>query len=266
MEILNSKIATLVQLRKELHQFPELSGAEIQTAKRINSFLEKFPPDELINGIGKTGIIAIYNGKKKGKTVLFRAELDALPIEETNTFEHKSNYNGVSHKCGHDGHATILCGLAAALSQNRPESGTVILLFQPAEENGTGAQSVISDSKFKDIKPDFVFALHNLPGFPKNQIVVKNNTFSCAVNSIIIKLNGKTAHAGEPEKGINPAIAIATIISQFNTIIQTNISKNNYCLITPIYINMGKKPMVYQQEKVKFILQFVVMVVQILKK
>lgn len=241
MENLNQSIETLVLLRKELHKNPELSGKEFKTAKRIITFLENYSPDEIITEVGTTGIIAIYKGEKPGKTVLFRCELDALPIEEINTFEHRSVINGVSHKCGHDGHIAILCGLATELSQNKPKTGTVILLFQPAEEDGSGAKKVFFDSKFSTIKPDFVFALHNLPSFPKNQIVVKNGTFTCAVNSIIIKLNGKTAHAGEPEKGINPALAIAAIITRFNSQIQADISKENYCLITPIYIKMGKK-------------------------
>jgi amidohydrolase len=241
MENLNQSDPSLMLLRKELHTNPELSGKEFETAKRILAFLKKNSPDEIITEVGITGIIAIYKGHKPGKTVLFRCELDALPIEEINTFEHKSVTKGISHKCGHDGHMAILCGLASQLSKNRPETGNVILLFQPAEEDGTGAQKVFTDSKFPSLKPDFVFALHNLPGFPKNQIVVKNGTFTCAVNSIIIQLNGKTAHAGEPEKGINPALAIAAITTQFNTSIQTDISKENYCLITPIYIKMGKK-------------------------
>ncbi|TDE05699.1 amidohydrolase [Flavobacterium sandaracinum] len=231
----------LILLRKELHQHPEVSGEEIHTAKRVLSFLENYPPDEVITEIGKTGLIAIYKGKKTGKTVLFRCELDALPIEETNVFGHRSLNNGVSHKCGHDGHMAILCGLAAELYHNKPESGTVILLFQPAEEDGSGAQKVLLDTKFASIQPDYVFALHNLPGFPMHQIVVKNETFSCAVNSIIIKLKGKTSHAGEPGKGINPALAIAAIISEFNTIIQSDITKENYCLITAIYTKMGSK-------------------------
>lgn len=241
MENLNQRIKILTQLRKQLHQHPEVSGKEVETAKRITSFLENYPPDEIITEIGETGIVAIYRGKQAGKTVLFRCELDALPIEEINTFEHRSVINGVSHKCGHDGHMAILCGLATVLHHNRPETGTVILLFQPAEEDGSGAQKIYSDPKFAPLKPDYVFALHNLPGFPKNQIVIKNDTFTCAVNSIIIKLKGKTAHAGEPEKGINPALAIASIITQFDAIIQSDISKENFCLITPIYTKMGKK-------------------------
>lgn len=241
MENLNLRNATLVRLRKELHQHPEVSGKEVETAKRITAFLENYPPDEIITGIAKTGIIALYKGKKVGKTVVFRCELDALPIEETNTFDHQSLNKGVSHKCGHDGHMTILCGLAMELHDKRPESGTVILLFQPAEEDGSGAQKVLNDLQFKTIQPDCIFAFHNLPGFSLGQIVVKDNTFSCAVNSIIIRLTGKTAHAGEPEKGLNPALAIAAIISDFNERMQPNIAKKDYCLITPIYISMGKK-------------------------
>ena len=231
----------LILLRKELHQHPEVSGQEIHTAKRVLSFLQNYPPDEVITEIGKTGVAAIYKGTKTGKTILFRCELDALPIEEINVFEHRSLAKGVSHKCGHDGHIAILCGLAIELHQKRPASGNVILLFQPAEEDGTGAQKVFLDPKFAVLQLDYVFALHNLPGYEMHQIVVKNNTFTCAVNSIIIKLKGKTSHAGEPEKGINPALAIAAIITEFNAIIQAGIAKEDFCLITPIYTKMGKK-------------------------
>lgn len=240
MENLNQRMPKLTQLRKELHKYPEVSGKEVNTAKRIITFLENYPPDEIVSEIGSTGILAIYKGKTVGKTVLFRCELDALPIEEINTFEHRSVINGVSHKCGHDGHMAILCGLACELHLKRPETGTVILLFQPAEEDGSGAAAVFKDPKFI-YKPDFSFALHNIPGYNRNQIIVKNDTFSCAVNSLIIKLKGITSHAGEPEKGVNPALAIAKITTLFNQLIQANISKENYCLITPIYSKMGKK-------------------------
>lgn len=231
----------LIELRKELHRYPEVSGNEIETGKRIISFLKNYPPDEMISDLGSTGFAAIYNGKNQGKTVLFRCELDALPIEEINTFEHRSTIEGVSHKCGHDGHIAILCGLATKLYKNKPETGSVILLFQPAEEDGSGAAKVFSHPNFKVLKPDYVFALHNLPGYLTNQIVVKSGTFTCAVNSLIINLQGKTAHAGEPEKGKNPASAIGEIITEFNLLIQHDISQENYCLITPIYINMGTK-------------------------
>ena len=231
----------LIELRQELHKYPEVSGKESKTAKRILDFLSKYPPNEIITNLGGEGILAIYKGKEKGKSILFRCELDALPIQEINLFEYKSVYEGVSHKCGHDGHMAILCGMAQSLHENPLEKGTVMLLFQPSEEDGNGAKRVINDYKFNIIKPDFAFALHNIPGYKKNQIIIKENTFTCAVNSMIIQLNGKTSHAGEPENGINPALAIAEITTFFNSKINTNLSSENYCLITPIHISMGEK-------------------------
>ena len=232
---------TLIQLRQELHKYPEVSGNEKETAKRVLDFLSKYPPSQVISNLGGVGVLAIYEGKEVGKSILFRCELDALPIQEINSFDYKSIYDGVSHKCGHDGHMAILCGIAKTLHENPLEKGTVMLLFQPAEEDGSGAQAVMFDAKFKDFQPDYAFALHNLPGFPLHQIIIKENAFTCAVNSIAIELYGKTSHAGEPENGINPAIAISEIISAFNAKIQADISQENYCLITPIHINMGEK-------------------------
>ena len=194
-------------------------------------------PSESYPGKGK----GKRKGKEKGKTVLLRCELDALPIQEINSFEHQSKLENVSHKCGHDGHMAIICGVAKKIFENPLEKGNVILLFQPSEENGKGSEAVLKDDFFKTTQPDFVFALHNLPGYPKNQIIVKEGTFTCAVNSIIIKLHGKTSHAGEPEKGNNPAVAISEIITVFLKKNQPNILEENYCVITPIYIEMGEK-------------------------
>jgi amidohydrolase len=231
----------LIQLRQELHKHPEVSGNEYKTAQRIFDFLSKYKPNQVIKNLGGVGILAIYKGKEDGKSILFRCELDALPIQEINEFDYKSLYEGVSHKCGHDGHMAILCGMVKTLHENPLEKGTVMLLFQPAEEDGNGAKRVINDSNFAAIKPDFAFALHNLPGYKKHQIVIKENTFTCAVNSMIIQLEGKTSHAGEPENGINPALAIAEITTFFNSKINTDVASKNYCLITPIHINMGEK-------------------------
>ncbi len=231
----------LIQLRKFLHQNPEISGNESKTAQHIIDFLSKYKSNQVIKNIGGQGVLAIYKGKETGKSILFRCELDALAIQETNSFDYKSKFDGVSHKCGHDGHMAILCGLAKKIDQNPLEKGTIFLLFQPSEEDGNGAKRVLNDFKFKEINPDFAFALHNLPNYPKHQIIVKENTFTCAVNSMIIQLEGKTSHAGEPENGINPALAIAEIITLFNSKINNDITSETYCLITPIHINMGEK-------------------------
>lgn len=234
------KIEELIHFRKELHRYPELSCEEFKTSERVEIFLQHYKPDILIKKLGGTGIAAVYEGKHAGKTILIRCELDALPIHEINDFEHRSLKDGVSHKCGHDGHATIICGVAALLHQERPERGRVVLLFQPAEENGKGAAAVLADEKFKAIQPDYVFALHNLPGFSENQIVVKNGSFTSAVNSIVIRLQGKTAHAGEPHKGINPALAIAEVTQQLLQLTVSDIRKDEFCLVTPVYTHMGE--------------------------
>ena len=231
----------LVQLRKLLHKHPELSGKEKATAKRIHDFLKSYNPTKIIEGIGGEGIATICQSNNTGPTVLIRCELDGLPIEETNEFEYRSVYKGSSHKCGHDGHMTIVAGLATVLSKHKPASGRVVLLFQPAEENGAGAKAVLVDENFSEIEPDYVFALHNLPGFQENTIVCKPGIFTAAVNSIIIRLQGKTSHAAEPENGINPSLAITEIIQESRKLEIVDEADKGFALITPIQINMGEE-------------------------
>lgn len=231
------------ELRKHLHQNPELSGLEVETAKTITHFLKRYSPDRLLQNLGnRTGVIAIYEPQNEVKrTILFRCELDALPIQEINDFEHRSMIDEVSHKCGHDGHMTIICALAKKLHAQRMKNTRVLLLFQPAEENGEGAVAIFNDDRFKQLNPDYVFALHNIPGAEMHDIIVKDHTFTCAVNSIIIKLHGKTAHAGEPFNGDNPAVAISEIIQKFQQKMQPDHTRSNYTIMTPIYVNMGTK-------------------------
>ncbi|MBI1288342.1 MAG: amidohydrolase [Flavobacteriales bacterium] len=230
----------LIKLRKLLHRYPELSGQETETAKRISGFLSSYKPTKLIDGIGGNGVAAVYSYFGSGPTVLIRCELDALPIEEINTFEHRSEDEHVSHKCGHDGHMSILAGLAVHFSKNRPKVGKVVLLFQPAEENGEGAKAVLEDPKFDEIRPDYVFALHNLPGYPMHKIVCCAGSFTASVQSIIIKLHGKTSHAGEPDLGINPALAIAEILQKTNKL-QVPKEEKGFKQVTPIQIEMGEE-------------------------
>lgn len=230
----------LIQLRHLLHAYPELSGFETKTAEHIIQFVEKLQPDKIVTNIGGNGILVLFDSGKPGKTILFRSELDALPIQEINKFAYRSVIDGISHKCGHDGHTTILCGLAEKLSASRPTSGKVYLLFQPAEETGEGAKLVVEDSKF-DIQPDYVFAFHNLPEYAKGIIVVKEELFSAAVNSIIIKLKGRTAHAAEPEMGENPTLAISEIINYADKQNNNNPAKKDFRVLTPVHINMGSK-------------------------
>lgn len=230
----------LTSLRRELHRFPELSNYERDTAKRIKNFISSYQPDKIIEEIGGHGIAFIFKGKNPGPAVLFRSELDALPIEEENTFEYRSEYTSISHKCGHDGHATILAGLAAQFSKHRPEKGRVILMYQPAEETGEGAYRVVNSPKFNGIKPDYVFALHNLPGYDMGEIVVRDEVFSSASTGMTIKLKGKTSHAAEPEKGINPAWAVSQILQEWLRLYQRKDIFTDFVLLTIINVNLGE--------------------------
>ena len=231
----------LIKLRKEIHKNPELSGSEKNTAKRITTFAKKYSPDKIISNIGGTGLAIIFKGKKKGPTVLIRCELDALPISEINKFRYKSVNENIAHKCGHDGHMTIVSGLIPLLSKNKISKGKVILLYQSAEETGEGAEWILEDKKFSLIKPDFVFALHNLPGFEKGKILIREKEFAAASKGMIIKLKGKTSHAAEPERGINPALAVSEIISELIFLPENIKSVKDFSLVTIIHTKIGKR-------------------------
>ncbi|PKD42850.1 amidohydrolase [Rhodohalobacter barkolensis] len=203
----------LRRVRKELHASPELSGSEEETANRVIHLLKELKPDELITNIGGEGIVARFNAiAEVKKTVLFRAELDAIAVNEETDLSYRSGKNGVMHGCGHDGHMAILLGFAREIGKNRPRKTEVWIMFQPAEETGEGAERMLKDPKFEKVNADEAFALHNLPGFPVNQVVVKEDVFAAASTGVEVKFKGKSSHAAYPEQGVNPASYIAELI------------------------------------------------------
>ena len=166
----------------------------------------------MITGLGGHGVAAVWNGAAPGETVLFRAELDALPIDEVGQPEWRSTIPNKGHMCGHDGHMTILMALARLISRKRPATGRVILMFQPAEENGSGAAAVLADPRFAALKPDWAFALHNMPGVPMGHATLRTGTMMCASQGMKVLLTGKTSHASMPETGTSPVHAVARLI------------------------------------------------------
>nr|NQU91451.1 amidohydrolase [Bacteroidota bacterium] len=228
----------ITAFRQELHKYPEVSNDEYNTSERIINFINKYNPDNIIK-LGKTGVVFVFTGKENGKTIVFRSELDALPIHEQSGVEYTSVNDYIAHVCGHDGHMAILTGLAQKISENRPTKGRVILLFQPAEELEQGAKEVLEDPEFIKIEPDFIFALHNIPGLEKHQIVLKRGSFTAASKGMTIKLFGKTSHSAEPENGISPANAISQIIKQLHELIGNKSQFQDLTLLTIIHIKMG---------------------------
>jgi amidohydrolase len=238
-----SDLSELVKLRQELHKYPELSNQESETAERIVKHLQNYNPDKIYTHLGGTGVASVFYGENAdGPTILFRAELDALPIVETNeNLNYSSVREGTSHKCGHDGHMAILTALGSLLQQQQPASGKVILLYQPAEETGAGAWAVLQDSRFEaELNPDYVFALHNIPGKPMHQVIVREDVFAAASTGMIVELHGKSSHAAEPENGLNPGLAMAEIIVGFNEIIRNKEQFQELALLTVIHARLGE--------------------------
>ena len=205
---------TLIELRHILHAHPELSGQEVLTNKILNEWVKQTRPDLIIEKIGGYGLAAVYRGPQPGKRILIRGDIDALHIPEPNDLPYRSQNQGISHKCGHDGHATILCGLAQWLGEQHPDQGEVVLLFQPAEETGQGAKAILEDPQFEQIKPDVAYGLHNLPSFEKGQVMVREGCFAAASFGLKLTFDGRTAHASQPETGHSPSELLAQLIHQ----------------------------------------------------
>jgi amidohydrolase len=228
------------KIRKELHKNPELSDYEKKTSSIIRKNLEFYKPDEIITGIAGYGIIAVFDSGRPGPSILLRAELDGLPIYEENDFLYMSKNLGVSHSCGHDGHMSILLGVAEKLNVEKKNFyGKIYLLFQPSEENAKGAKRVLEDPNVKFIHFDYVFGLHNLPGFKKGAIILRRDIFAASSKGLIIKLKGSSSHAGHPENGNNPIFAMIDIIRGLSDISEEFNSLRNKDLITIIHVKLG---------------------------
>lgn len=231
----------IIELRRELHRHPELSGGEAETARRLIAFFTDLRPDDTVTGLGGNGVAFVFSGKRRGPTVLLRCEMDAVPVEETNTTPFRSVRAGVSHQCGHDGHMAILAAVGEDLSSCRPSRGRVVLLFQPAEETGTGASAVLRDRGFADIEPDIAFALHNLPGFPLGRIVVGAGVFSSASRGMVVALSGASAHSAQPETGRSPARAMCRIIERLSNVPADRAYRDGAAFVTIVGSRLGEK-------------------------
>lgn len=208
-----SHLKNIIDFRRELHQFPEISGREEQTARRVGRFLSEHTSANVIDGIGGHGVMAIFEPDPVDDpiTILVRAELDALPIHETGNRAHISGNSGTAHSCGHDGHTAILCALGMKLSGN-PAKNRVILLFQPAEETGEGAAAVLADPAFLEYRPDQVLALHNIPGEELGTVLWRSGVFCAASVGMHIRFRGQTAHSAYPATGVSPVPASLSMV------------------------------------------------------
>ncbi|SIS89204.1 amidohydrolase [Roseivivax lentus] len=236
----NLDLTELVDFRRELHRHPELSGEEVETARRIADALQGLSPSRIVTGLGGHGVAAVFESGMDGPTVLFRAELDALPIEERNDISWCSLNPGKSHVCGHDGHMTMLLALGRLISRQPVARGRVVLMFQPAEEDGSGARAVVSDPAFQGIQPDWAFAIHVEPGRPFGYVATRPGLINCASMGLRIGLSGKTAHAADPGDGLSPARAVAELIPALEALGQDGPLDDDFRLVTITHARIGE--------------------------
>jgi amidohydrolase len=234
------ELSELAVWRQELHSRPELSGHEEKTAQAVQAVLRATGADQVITGLGGYGVLGIYEGENSGPTIMLRAELDGLPIQEISELPYRSLVPGKAHLCGHDGHMTILAAVARDLSRQRPCRGRAVLLFQPAEEDGSGAAAVLADTRFEQVRPDFVFSLHNLPGLPLGQVAVAEGLVNCASRGMQIVLSGRTAHASSPELGVSPQAAIARLLGEINALGRGGVLDEGFSMVTVTHARLGE--------------------------
>jgi amidohydrolase len=232
-------LQNIINLRHTIHRYPELSNLEFETSQRISEFFQAFNPDQELQ-VSETGRMFVFDSGEEGPCVVFRTELDALPIQEESELGYRSVNEGVAHLCGHDGHMAIQTYLAKLISEKRPKRGKAVILFQPAEENFLGARDVCESLEFQQLHPDYIFATHNIPGTPKNLVLAKEGSFTAASKGLTLNLKGITSHAAEPELGKNPIHALNKIYTALNNLIQDSTRFQNTTFLTFIYIRLGE--------------------------
>ena len=225
--------------RRHLHAHPELEFDCFETAAFIEARLREIGVDEIHTGIAKTGIVAVINGAAPGPVIGLRADMDALPIIETSGAEHASKIEGRAHSCGHDGHVTMLLGAAKYLTETRRFAGKVVLMFQPAEEEGGGGEVMVKEGVMDRFNISQVYGIHNAPNRPLGQFVTTPGPLMAAVDTLWLTVTGKGGHAANPHELVDPLIAVTGMAMALQTIVARNTNPNDSLVISVTQIHGG---------------------------
>jgi amidohydrolase len=240
--------AEITAWRRDFHAHPELQYDVHRTAAAVAEKLTSFGCDDVVTGIGRTGVVGIIRGRKPGtKVVGLRADMDALPIEEATALPYKSTVPGKMHACGHDGHTAMLLGAAKYLAETRNFAGTAVMIFQPAEEGGAGARAMLRDGLFERFGIQEVFGMHNYPLMPIGQFAIRSGPMMASTDSIAIKLEGKGSHAAWPHLGVDPVLVGAQIVTALQSIVSRNVDPLEAAVISICVFQAGQADNVIPQ-------------------
>jgi amidohydrolase len=230
----------IIAWRRDLHAHPELQYDVHRTAASVADKLKSFGCDEVVTGIGRTGVVGVIRGRKSGnKVVGLRADMDALPIEEATGLAYQSTVPGKMHACGHDGHTAMLLGAARYLADTRNFAGTAVMIFQPAEEGGAGAKAMLRDGLFERFGIQEVFGMHNYPGMPVGEFAIRSGPMMASTDSISISLEGKGSHAAWPHLGVDTVLVGAQIVNALQSIVARNVDPVDAAVISICVFQAG---------------------------
>jgi amidohydrolase len=227
--------------RRDLHENPELLYDVHRTAAMVAEKLKSFGCDEVVTGIGRTGVVGVIKGKRHGskRVIGLRADMDALPIEEITGLAYASKVKGKMHACGHDGHTAMLLGAAKYLAETRNFDGTVILIFQPAEEGGAGGKAMVDDGMMDRWGVQEVYGMHNAPGLPVGMFATRPGPQLASSDTFNITIEGKGSHAAEPHKGVDTLVVGANILLALQSIVSRNLDPLKSGVVTVGAFNGG---------------------------
>ncbi|HKJ72960.1 MAG TPA: M20 aminoacylase family protein [Alphaproteobacteria bacterium] len=238
IERIQSFHTELTELRRDIHAHPETAFEEVRTSDLVAEWLQSLGM-EIHRGLGKTGVVGTLKAGNGNRAIGLRADMDALPILENNTFSHRSRHEGKMHACGHDGHTTMLLGAAKYLSETRNFNGTIYFIFQPAEETEGGADAMIKDGLFEMFPMETVFGMHNLPGIPVGRFGVRPGPIMAAYDQFQIKIKGVGTHAALPHKGVDPITVGSEIVSALQTIVSRSLDPFDKAIVSVTQFHAG---------------------------
>ncbi|MDX3929785.1 MAG: M20 aminoacylase family protein [Shinella sp.] len=229
----------ITQWRRQIHRQPELLFAVEKTAAFVAEKLREFGVDEVVTGIGRTGVVGLIRGRRDGKTVGLRADMDALPMTETSGKPWASTVSGKMHACGHDGHTAMLLGAAKYLAETRNFDGNVAVIFQPAEEGGGGGNEMVKDGMMERFRIAEVYGMHNLPGMPVGQFGTRPGPIMAATDEFTISITGRGGHAALPHKTVDPIVVGSQIVGALQTIVSRAADPISSLVVSVTKFNAG---------------------------